>query len=130
MGFPEELNERFRGEMYILTSAKDHNHFMDAESTIQMWEGPLLDAFSKRRHELGLTRETRGALVYDAFMANESTSGGTTVRRDLWGAQPCPRPLPLLLPCLCLAAAAAPMAPSTLPGHRSFPPSQIQAPVA
>ena len=86
----QELNERHRGEMYILTSAKDHTHFMDAESTVQMWEGPLQDAFSKRRLQLGLARgEHRGALVYDAFTANESTSGGTTMRRNMRNTQRC-----------------------------------------
>ena len=33
-----ELNQRFQGEAWILTSGKDNNHFADGENNIQMWE--------------------------------------------------------------------------------------------
>ena len=70
--------------MYVITSGKETTHFMDAESTVQMWENCYKYAFSQRRHSLGMTRAgNRGALLYDAFTGNEAM-GGASVRRELF----------------------------------------------
>ena len=79
----KELNDEFRGEIFIMPSGKDCNHFMDGESTVQMWEEVYGPAIIQRRHRL-MKPHARAALLFDAFTANESMSGGCELRRSLF----------------------------------------------
>ena len=81
----QRLNDAYRGEIFIMSSGKENNHMMDAESTVQMWQKVYGPAFSKRRTHLGLTRQAaKGRLMFDAFTGNASTSDGTDRRRQVW----------------------------------------------
>ena len=64
-----ELNKKYEGEIYIMTSGK-HTHFMDAATTVDMWRQCFTAAFARRRHSLGLTLSARGGLLYDGFTGN------------------------------------------------------------
>ena len=79
----KELNDEFRGENFIMPSGKDCNHFMDGESTVQMWEEVYGPAIIQRRHRL-MKPHAHAALLFDAFTANESMSGGCELRRILF----------------------------------------------
>ena len=65
----DELNEKFAGEIFILSSGK-HTHFMDGQITVDMWQKCFTPAFARRRQVLGLDLSARGALLFDGFTGN------------------------------------------------------------
>ena len=69
----KELNDRFRGEAYIMTSSAD-SHFMDTDSSIEMWENVYGPAIACRRTELEKP-DARACLIFDGFRGNDSGAG-------------------------------------------------------
>ena len=76
------LNKKYNGEVFLMSSGKENNHFADSENNVEMWEECYGAACARRRHELGLDNSHRGCLLYDAWTGFEAMCG--SVRRQLF----------------------------------------------
>lgn len=78
----QKLNAEYRDQIHIIYSGSDESHFMNGESTVRMWESCYGGLFARRRAQLGLTLQDRGALIFDQFTGNAAAA--TDLQRDLF----------------------------------------------
>lgn len=75
-----KVNRLCIGKVYIASSKKP-SHFMDAESTLEMWSMLYEPAYRLRRKLLGLNFKVVGCLDTDGFTGNTAFLNGEAVRR-------------------------------------------------
>ena len=75
---------KYPGEVFVLSSGKENNHFADGENTLHMFEAGLGPHIAKRRRDKGYPPNEPACLLYDAFTGFECVKQGLRVRRDLW----------------------------------------------
>ena len=79
----KELNEKHAGRLFVISSGRER-HWMDATSTLRMWQDCLTFAFALKRKQLGVSKEVTGMILYDAFGGNHCKDPAHARRRFNW----------------------------------------------
>ena len=76
-------DKEYAGEVFVMTSGKDANHFADAASTVRSLEEVYAPAAAARRQERRKPPQATVGLLYDAFTGFQAAEGCIRRRKVL-----------------------------------------------